>query len=249
MPFVTVARKVKIEEKDEVYYPEIKWAIAGKDHKAFYEGQGNVGGYGHHKHQPLSDISTIVIEQAPRNRTINFRHSFYSGDKYTEYHLAIPWTYYLARVNTSGTILISAMFFANEEIKTTKQKGLCCAPMPNFDYGKDHGLGVCLWKAGKKFGKSRKEAAVKCHEYIWTSDFNPGVGYYDEGRPKEIQASSWPASLEKWQELTLAKKPITWVPVGAKCKYPGPEPTIGRDAETIDDAFEWLCKTADYNYR
>ena len=253
MPFVTVQRKKSPVEMDEVYYPEIKWALGGNDHKEFYLTNHNWGKCGVPKHESLANISTIVIEQAPRNRVIRFRHSFYSGEKYTEFYLAIPWTYYLARVNTSGVILMSAMFFANEELKTVDQKGLCCAPMPNFDYGKDHGLGVCLWKGGHSFGKSRKSAAVKVHEYIWTSDFNPGVTYYDEGRPEEIRASSWHASLGKWEKMTQEGKKITWVPVGAKCKGPtadkGQQLVLGRDAETIKDAFEWLCKTGDHNYQ
>jgi hypothetical protein len=253
MPFVTVPRKRATEEIDEVYYPEIKWAIKGADHKEFYLNNCNAGKKGVIKHADLSDIATIIVEQAPRKKVINFRHSFYAGNEYTQYFLAIPWSYYIARVNKSGVILLSAMFFANEELKTTKQKGLCCAPMPNFDFGQDHGLGVCLWKSGRSFGKNMKGAVVRANEYIWTSDFNPGVSYYNEGRPKEIQTGDWQSSLKKWQDLTLAGKTITWVPAGEKCKNPskegGMELVPGRDAVTLDDAFEWLCRTGDHNYQ
>lgn len=235
MPFVTVKKKIE-EVPEEVYHPEIKWKIDADGHEK-YEGGTSYAGRSILK----SEVLTVVIEQAPRNRTINYRHAFYRGNKYTQYHLQIPWTYYVARVNTKGIILLSGMFFANKELKKVDQKGLCCAPLPNNDYGVDKGLGVCLWKAGASFGKTPEDAAIKAHEYIWTSDFNPGVNYYDEGRPKEIQAEGWQGSLEKWQALTLEKKEIEWVPVKSN--------KLKRICETLEDAFEWLCIERDETYQ
>ena len=226
MPFVTVPRKSETKV-EEVYHPEIKWRVDD----APKEGGGSRD----------KEALTVVIEQAPRNRTINYRHSFYAGDKYTQYHLQIPWTYYVARVNKAGVILLSGMFFANEELKAVDQKGLCAAPLPNNDYGRDKGLGVCLWKAGASFGKNPSDAAIKVHEYIWTSDFNPGVNYYDSGRPEAIQARSWPGSLKKWEELTFKKEAITWVPVKNRL--------TGNLCETLEGAFEWLSSENDYLYQ
>lgn len=228
MPFVTVAKEKDHTKVEEVYHPEIKWVIEPKDHEGKYAGE-------------KKDVLTVVIEQAPRKRTINFRHAFYAGDKYTTYYLAMPWTYYVARVNQKGVILLSGMFFSNEELKSFDQEGLCAAPLPNNDYGIDKGLGVCLWKAGASFGKEPKAAVVKAHEYIWTSDFNPGVRYYDSGRPESIHASSWGASLAKWQELTEKDEKIVWVPVKSK--------VLHRVCKTLEDAFEWLCKESDHLYQ
>lgn len=228
MPFITIPREKEVSKVDEVYHPEIKWVIESKDHEGKYSGENK-------------DIMTVVIEQAPRKRTINYRHSFYAGDKYTRYYLAMPWTYYVARVNPRGVILLSGMFFANKELKGVDKEGLCAAPLPNNDYGIDKGLGVCLWKAGASFGKNPKEAAIKAHEYIWTSDFNPGVRYYDAGRPESIQASSWPASLAKWEKMTEEGQEITWVPVKSK--------VLGRMCKTLEDAFEWLCGEHDHLYQ
>jgi hypothetical protein len=226
MPFLTSNRKASEVKAEEVYYPEIKWEI--EDHDGKYE--GNEKG-----------ILTIMIEQAPRNRTIKYREMFYSGG-HENYYLQIPWEYYIARVSSKGVILLSAMFFANREITGIDKKGICCAPLPNNDYGKDKGLGVCLWKAGASFGSDPRKAAMKAHEYIWTSAFNPGVSYYEAGRPDEIHSSKgWPGSLEKWQSLTKEAKKITWIPVYSK--------KLQKDCETLEDAFLWLSKTTDHIYQ
>jgi len=225
MPFLTLTREKMKAKPEDVYYPEIKWLIEGEDHQKYYKGEPSA--------------VTVVIEQAPMNRMIKYREGFYSGS-YTEYFLQMPWTYWLARVSQKGVILLSGMFAANKELQSITDKGLCAMPLPNNDYGKDKGLGVCLWKRQASFGSSQKEAAVKAHEYIWTSVYNPGVSYYAGGRPADIRSSSWPGSLEKWQALTRAEKMITWVPVVSK--------KLKKRVRTIQAAFQWLSMEHDHLY-
>lgn len=245
MPFVTVPREKESLKLEEVYYPEIKWKIDTKDHEGKYE---------KNEQNTEKGIVTFIIEQAPRKRVIKYREQFYAGD-HTEHYLSIPWTYYMARVSKKGVILLSAMWFSNEELKSTGQEGLCAAPMPNFDYGSDKCLGVCLWKSQATFGKTQEAAVVKCHEYIWTSVFNPGVRYYDRGRPEAIISSSWPGSIKKWEELTEKNEKIEWVPVkiarkkDGNCGYRNENvPGEGKMCTTLDMAFDWLCSEPDHLY-
>ena len=218
MPFITVDRKVKRGKVEELHYPEVKFEIEHEDRK---------------------DIKTIIIEGMPQNRLLRMRHAFQSGD-YSEYYIQVPWHYMLCRINEKGTILLSAMFFSEEELKSMAQKGVCAAPLPNMDYGRDHGIGCCLWAEGKSFGKTYRKAAVGVHQYWWTSNSNTGVHYYDTGRPKEIQASSWRASMQKWADLTKDGKKIKWISIKSH--------DAKEEVKTLKDAFDWLSRERDGNY-
>lgn len=220
MPFVTVRRKAEPKEtaETELSYPEIRFVFV---------------------HPDRAGVKTLVVEESPRNRTIRCRHHFQDGP-YTEFYLAKPWSYMLVRVDKSMTVLLSGLFFSEKPFGGPKEEGILAAPLPNVDYGIDHGMGVCLWAQGKRFGKSYKEVAVQVHKYFWTSDFNTGVRYYDSGRPGEIRASSWLGSLKKWQELTREGKRISWVPI---------KDERGLEVRTLEDAWGWLSRNRDFNYR
>jgi hypothetical protein len=190
---------------------------------------------------------TFVIEEAPRIRSMRLRHEFQAGNKYSTFVVRKPWSYYLARVSDGGVVLASALFFAKEQIKDKDQSGLLAAPLPNIDYGTYKTLGVCLWVSGKSWAKNQKLAALNCHEYIWTSDYNTGVTYYEKGRPKDIMHTArqkdslrrWLYSMGMWQKLTRAGKEPDWIPVEDHNKKP---------INTLNDAFQSLSTVLDGRY-
>jgi len=214
------ALKDAVPKKDDVRHPSVVFTI---------------------DHPDRPNVKTVVIEEPPRKRTIRVRHNFYAGP-YTEYYVWKPFSYLLFRGEVTGKTLLAGLFFANERLESLDQEGVCAAPIPNVDYGRDHGIGICLWVNGKNFGDDVETAAVKCHEYFWTSDFNTAVSFYEDGRPKEIcSTSGWLTSMEKWQKLTAEGKAVTWIPIRARdTKQP---------VKTLRDAWNWLSREKDFNYR
>jgi hypothetical protein len=226
MPLVTSKQPPKHLVDEKLDIPDVKFEFPGS-------GKRNA---------PI-----FVIEEAPRLRALRVRHQFQAGNKYTTFVVRKPWSYYLARVSDEGVVLASALFFSKTQITDKDQPGLCAAPLPNIDYGTYKTLGVCLWVHGKSWAKDQKLAALNCHEYIWTSNYNTGVTYYEKGRPKEIMHTAkqadnlkrWLYSMGMWQKLTRADKEPDWIPV---------EDHQHKMINTLNDAYKSLGTVVDGHY-
>jgi len=220
MPIVTTAKyETLTHESDKMVLPEIRFTFDPIDGRKY---------------------KTYVVADEPKRKSINLRHQFQAGP-YTRFFIWKPWSWMLVRPNEQGVILLSALFFSHEELKSVDQPGLLAAPLPNIDYGIDKGLGVCLWQSGRRFGPTPEEAAVNVHRYFWESDFNTGVRCWTEGRPKEIRPkkTGWRGSMRLWQIRTLKNQPVTFLPINDD---------QGKEVKTLTDAFKWLSRVPDGLY-